>query len=138
MKRWPSVFLPVMVLATSCSVITGGGASGGGADPGGGGAVAPVEPDAAMRPDLIIADPTEVAPGEIVALTFPEETNRGVLFVLEVQVDGGWRPVAYLTSDGPGAGWERTWWPVAAAGMAVPDIGVGGPGPDRVVIPEVA
>jgi len=91
-----------------------------------------------MRPELLVIDPTTAAPGEVVALTFPEETTRGVLFGLEVQDGDAWRPVAYLTSDGPGAGWERAWWPVDAEGMAVPDIGVAGPGPDRVVIPEVA
>lgn len=98
----------------------------------------PANPDAAMRPDLIAAEPAEVVPGGIVALTFPQETTRGVLFVLERQVGDGWQLQYYLTSDGPGAGWERTWQPAGAEGLAVEDIGVGGPGPDGVLIPDVA
>jgi hypothetical protein len=90
-----------------------------------------------MRPDLIVADQAEVEPGAVVALSFPEHTNRGVLFVLDQRVDNAWVTRFFLTSDGPGQGWEREWWPVDAAGMAVPDIGVGGPGPDRVLVPEV-
>jgi hypothetical protein len=31
-----------------------------------------------MRPDLIVADPEQVAPGERVALIFPDETGRGL------------------------------------------------------------
>ena len=91
-----------------------------------------------MRLDLIVVDPIAAVPGDVVALTFPQETTRGVLFVLERQVDDGWELQFYLTSDGPGAGWERTWQPARAEGLAVEDIGVGGPGPDRVLIPEVA
>jgi hypothetical protein len=120
-------------------MVPGGGVAGGGADPGGaGGAPVPANPDAEMRPDLLVIDPAQAAPGVVVALTFPEETMRGVLFVLDQRVDDTWVTRFYLTSDGPGAGWERQWWPVDAAGMGVPDIGVGGPGPDRVLIPEVA
>ncbi len=43
-----------------------------------------------------------------------------------------------LFSDGPGAGWERSWLPADQEAVVVPDIGVGGPGPDRVPIPEPA
>ncbi len=102
------------------------------------GAAEPAEPAAAMRPDLIVADPGVAAPGAVVALTFPEETTRGILFVLERETGAGWELQYYLTSDGPGAGWERTWQSAGADGIAVEDIGVGGPGPDRVLIPEVA
>ncbi|HEY8170673.1 MAG TPA: hypothetical protein VIH24_06195 [Candidatus Limnocylindria bacterium] len=98
----------------------------------------PADPDAEMRPDLIVVDPVGAAPGEVVALTFPQETTRGILFVLEREVGDGWQLQYYLTSDGPGAGWERTWQAAGADGMAVEDIGVGGPGPDRVLIPDVA
>ena len=124
------------VLATACSMIPGGGAAGGG-EPGGVGRV-PANPDAEMRPDLLVIEPAKAAPGDVVALTFPEETTRGILFVLDERVDDGWVTRFFLTSDGPGAGWERRWSPANAGGMAVEDIGVGGPGPDRVAVPEVA
>lgn len=139
MKRVTAV-LAITVLATACSVLpAGGGAAGGAAaDPGGaGGAPAPANPAAEMRPDLLVIEPAQAAPGDVVALSFPEETTRGILFVLEQRVDDGWVTRFYLISDGPGQGWQREWWPVDAEGFAIPDIGVGGPGPDRVLIPDI-
>ena len=127
------------VVATACSLLPGGGGPGGGAAAGDPGvAPAPADPDAEMRPDLLVIDSARAAPGDVVALTFPEETTRGILFVLDQRVDDTWVTRFFLTSDGPGQGWQREWWPVHAEGMAVPDIGVGGPGPDRVLIPEPA
>jgi hypothetical protein len=89
-----------------------------------------------MRPDLMVADPEQVAPGEQVALTFPEETGRGLGFALDQQTDDGWQRRAYLTSaPGDGPPDEPAWHP--------PDprpewdsIGIGGPGPDVVQIPD--
>ena len=91
-----------------------------------------------MRPDLLVIEPARAAPGDVVALRFPEETTRGILFVLEQRVEGGWVALFYLRSNGPGPEWEMSWHPVGGQGMAVEDIGVGGPGPDNVPIPEVA
>ncbi len=91
-----------------------------------------------MRPDLLVIDPEQAAPGDVVALSFPEETTRGILFVLEQRVDDGWVSRFYLTSNGPGAGWQMSWHAADEPGMAVEDIGVGGPGPDNVPIPEIA
>jgi hypothetical protein len=95
-------------------------------------------PDARVRPDQITVDPAQVEPGEVVGVSFPDEMTRGILFVLEQQTEEGWLPAYFLTSDGPGEGWEMTWSPPGGAGLAVEDIGVGGPGPDHVIIPEVA
>ena len=129
----------MMVVATACGMIPGGGTTGGAADPGGaGGAGAPANPAAEMRPDLLVIDPTTAAPGDVVALTFPEETTRGILFVLEQRVGDTWVNRFYLRSDGPGEGWEMSWHAAAEQGLAVEDIGVGGPGPDHVPIPEPA
>ena len=101
-------------------------------------APAPANPDAEMRPDLLVIEPAQAVAGEVVALTFPEETTRGILFVLERQVEDGWVALFFLRSNGPGAGWEMSWHAADAQGMAVEDIGVGGIGPDNVPIPEVA
>lgn len=141
MRRRTLAFLPVLVMATACSMVPGVAPAGGGADPGGARAEpapAPANPAAEMRPDLLAIDPAQAAPGDVVALTFPEETTRGILFVLEQRVDDGWLARFFLTSNGPGAGWEMSWHPAAAQGIAVEDIGVGGIGPDNVPIPEVA
>ncbi|MCA1572153.1 MAG: hypothetical protein LC798_17940 [Chloroflexi bacterium] len=91
-----------------------------------------------VQPDMIVADPPVVSPGAVVALTFPQETMRGVLFVLEEQVGDSWAHRYDLFSDGPGPEWQRSWHMTGAEAIAVPDIGVGGPGPDRVPIPETA
>jgi hypothetical protein len=86
----------------------------------------------------IVVEPARAEPGDVVALGFPDEMIRGILFVMEGQTANGWLPAFFLTSDGPGPDWEMTWQPPGGAGLAVEDIGVGGPGPDHVVIPEVA
>jgi hypothetical protein len=91
-----------------------------------------------MRPDQIVVEPAEAVPGDVVGIGFPEEMTRGILFVLERQTADGWLPAFFLTSDGPGPEWEMRWSPPGGAGMAVEDIGVGGPGPDHVLIPELA
>jgi hypothetical protein len=96
----------------------------------------PADPDAEMRPDLMVADPEAISPGGVVAVTFPEETMRGIHFVLEEHVGESWALRYNLFSDGPGAGWQRSWQPATLEAVVVPDIGVGGPGPDRVPIPE--
>jgi hypothetical protein len=86
----------------------------------------------------IVAEPARVAPGDVVGLSFPDQMARGILFVLEGRTANGWLPAFFLTSDGPGPEWEMTWQPPGGAGLAVEDIGVGGPGPDHVLIPPVA
>ena len=124
-RRIPVVL--VAVLVAGCSAVLAPSPPG-----------APADPDAEMRPDLIVADPAQVAPGDVLSLTFPQETMRGIHFVLESQARGAWFHMFDLTSDGPGPGWEPRWSAAGAAGFAVEDIGVVGPGPDHVVIPDVA
>jgi hypothetical protein len=86
----------------------------------------------------MVAEPALVEPGGVVGLSFPDQMTRGILFVLEGRTANGWLPAFFLTSDGPGPEWEMTWQPPGGAGLAVEDIGVGGPGPDHVLIPDVA
>jgi heat shock protein HslJ len=83
--------------------------------------------------------PATVQPGQQVALYFPERTMRGVGYVLERRVDDEWQLQFYLTSDGGSLGWTPDWWSVEdAEGRGWRDIGVGGSGPDHVVIPDNA
>ncbi len=98
----------------------------------------PADPAARMRPDLIAVEPAEAEPGDVVGLSFPQETARGILFTLERLTADGWLTSYLLTSDGPGPEWQLSWQPPGGGGMAVEDIGVGGPGPDHVPIPDVA
>lgn len=86
---------------------------------------------------LMKVSPASAQPGQQVALHFPEQTLRGVGYVLDGRIDDTWQRQFYLTSDGGRLGWTPGWWSVDdAEGRGVPDVGVGGPGPDHVVIPD--
>lgn len=83
--------------------------------------------------------PTAARAGQAVELSFPESGSRGVAFSLDVWVGGEWQPRYYLTSNGGVLGWEPSWWSVEDdEEHFVPDIGVGGSGPDVVVVPSTA
>lgn len=58
-------------------------------------------------------------------------------FTLDERVDAGWVHRFNLISDGAGW-WERSWWLPGDGTVEVPDIGVLGPGPDRIEIPPPA
>lgn len=96
----------------------------------------PPEPEPSMRPDLLVLEPAAVRPGGIVRMHFPNETMRGVAFQLDRRTESGWETVFWMTSDGNGG--QPDWVPVGTDGYGWPDVGVGGAGPDRVVIPERA
>lgn len=93
----------------------------------------PPEPEPQMRPELLVLEPQEAVPGQLVAMHFPEETPRGVAFQLDMLDSEGWVPVAWMTSDGNGG--EPVTVPVSTEGYGVVDVGVAGPGPDHVRLP---
>lgn len=97
---------------------------------------APPEPEPSVRPDLILADPAVAAPGAVVALRFPRGTGRGVAFQLDRALDGAWAPVAWMTSDANGG--DPVTVPAFTEGYGTADVGIGGPGPDRVQLPDDA
>lgn len=94
--------------------------------------------EALVRPDLMQVAPVEASPGDLVELTYPRRTMRGVAFALDELVDGAWVRRYYLTAAGqPGLGPD--WWSVDdAEGRGWSDIGIGGAGPDVVEIPPPA
>jgi hypothetical protein len=94
----------------------------------------PPEPEPQMQPELLVLDPATAAPGQLVAMRFPEQTSRGVAFQLDRRTADGWVPVAWMTSDGNGG--EPTTVPAFAEGYSVHDVGVRGPGPDHVRLPD--
>lgn len=99
----------------------------------------PYDAAAQMRPDLMVVTPSPAAPGETVELTFPEETPRGLGFVLERQLpDGSWDHVYSLTVSPAGRDDIPPQWSTADERLGWDDLGVGGPGPDRAVVPEPA
>lgn len=95
----------------------------------------PPEPDPSMRPDLLVVEPPVAGPGTEVALRFPQETSRGIAFQLDRRTADGWETTHWMSSDANGEQYQDT---VAAGteGYGVIDVGVGGPGPDGVVLPD--
>lgn len=96
----------------------------------------PNDATAVFRPAAMVADREAAAPGDIVEISFPDAMARGILFVLEQHTGSSWTYRYALISDA--AGGRDPSWQHAEEGVAVDDIGIGGEGPDRVVIPEPA
>ncbi len=94
--------------------------------------------DAKWRGSMTIT-PTAATPGQRIALRFPDHFSRGVAFSLAAWKGESWEVQYYLTS-GPGSGSPAPeWWSVEdSEGHGWPDVGIGGPGPDYVMIPNTA
>lgn len=97
----------------------------------------PHDPNAEMAPDVMELEPSVAPAGEEVSIFFPKETLRGVHFVLERQQEDDWELRYHLLSDWGGER-EPQSLPAEAMEVEVEDIGIGGPGPDVVLVPEVA
>jgi hypothetical protein len=100
--------------------------------------MADIERDPKWRGTMEVK-PDIAAPGEVVALTYPEGRRdvRGVGFSLAAWSAEGWTITHYLTSDA--AGNKPAWWSVEdSEGRGWVDVGVAGPGPDHVVVPKTA
>ena len=99
----------------------------------------PYDPAARLRPDLMMITPEQVAPGGEVELTYPEQSERGVAFVLERAVGETWSTTHLLSSSTAGYGGQPSSVSVdAAEGYGWEDIGIAGPGPDLLVLPRDA
>jgi hypothetical protein len=98
----------------------------------------PHDATADFRPASMVANREVAAPGGIVELTYPDEMVRGILYVLEEEVGSTWAYRYGLISGGEDGGVSPEWFVPGDEDVAIPDIGVVGPGPDRVRIPEVA
>ena len=94
------------------------------------------QPSASMPASLIVADPVEVLPGHTVELTFPQETVRGIGWAMEQPEDtNAWRHLYDLVSDRRGG--PPVWQP-AGGDIEIDLVAITGPGPDTVLIPDVA
>lgn len=85
------------------------------------------------------AEPDTASPGSVVTLGFPDERMRGVAFTLESAQPTGWKVEYYLIagrgSKEPGA---NSWFRPGDPSGGWPDVGIGGPGGEKVRVPEVA
>lgn len=100
-------------------------------------AVSAADPEAQMRPDLIVATPARVQPEAIVELRFPRGTLRGLGFALEQNQEQAWSYRYQLVSDRGGGppNWQEANKP---GGWEVDLVAITGPGPDRIQLPPIA
>ena len=73
-------------------------------------------------------------------MRFPEDHRRGIAFSLSRWSEGRWNLTYYLSSDwGASGDYPPTWWTVEdGENRGWEDVGVSGPGPDRVLVPDTA
>lgn len=95
--------------------------------------LASTEPAAAMRDELMTVTPATPAPGTIVEVTFTEEHFRGVAWNLDRRDGDDWTTRFWLASDANGG--QPTAVPVGTEDFGVDDVGVGGTGPDGLLVP---
>jgi len=122
--------LLLVSLAASCS-------SSDGDTPATGTSLGPHDSAAEVRPDLITVDSASAQPGSPVSILFPDERIRGIHFVLESHHGDQWNLEYHLISDW-GDGREPGIYRAGALEVEIPDIGIGGGGPDVISIPADA
>jgi hypothetical protein len=95
--------------------------------------------DAKWRGTMTVT-PATAAPGQRVALRFQSKEVRGIAFSLSAWSNQGWTVAYYLTSDwGSPGSHTPDWWAVEdSEGRGWPDVRIGGPGPDHVIVPDTA
>lgn len=135
--------LIALLLVTGCGTGTKIGATAGGVGDGN-----PTGRDSSMKAPALDSKrrgtmtviPAMAAPGQGVALRFPSKQVRGIAFSLSARGEKGWTVAYYLTSDwGSPGSHAPDWWSVAdSEGLGWPDVGIAGPGPDHVIVPDNA
>jgi hypothetical protein len=102
----------------------------------------PIEPfreDATFASDRIVLSTDRAEPGEVIEVEWPEEDERGLGYVLELQVGDAWDLRYFMVAGTESTGEHTEWWAVDdAEGRGWDDIGIGGPGPDLIEIPDIA
>lgn len=95
--------------------------------------------DAKWRGTMTV-NPAAATQGQQVALRFGSEKVRGIAYSLSAWGEQGWTVAYYLTSDwGSPGSHSPDWWSVEdGEGRGWVDVGVGGPGPDHVIVPDSA
>ena len=83
----------------------------------------------------MFVEPTQARPGEIVDVTYADAWDRGILYAIDAELGGTWERRHLLVSDANGG--ARVWFTPGDENVAVEAVGIGGRGPDRVMIPEV-
>ena len=95
----------------------------------------PIDPDAVTDPARMTVEPNPAAPGDLVVIRFPGGHDRGVLYAIDANFDGRWERRGLLISDANGG--RPQWFPADSEDLFVDMVGIGGEGPDRVLVPPV-
>ena len=95
----------------------------------------PVDPEAPMRPDAMVVEPPVADAGAVVAVSYPNGWERGILYAIDRELGDGWERRYLLVSDASGG--QPTWFAAGDDENAVVEaIGIAGSGPDRVQLPD--
>jgi hypothetical protein len=97
----------------------------------------PYDLEATIQPEVVDIEPAHVQAGDLASVFFPDESLRGIHFVLESRSGNSWNLEYHLVSDwGDGSNTPMAY-KVGSIGedISIPDVGIGGPGPDAVLIP---
>ena len=85
--------------------------------------------------ESLTIEPSTARPGDWLTLYFADESTRGIDFTLDAWTGSKWELTYYVFSDVlPPAG---QWW-TKEGPPAIPALGVGGPGGERVIVPPIA
>jgi len=95
------------------------------------------DPTVAAEPAMNI-DPSAVPPGALITLHFPTGLRRGLYFSLESRQATDWRLDYYLVTTTDGNPARRPWYRADDPDMVFFDVGISGPGGEKVLIPDVA
>ena len=77
-------------------------------------------------------DPSTASPGSVSTLGFPDQRLRGLGYSLESATATSWRIDYYRVAAGISEGFGPNSW------VPWPDVGMTGPGGERVILPKVA
>lgn len=94
-------------------------------------------PTTPAKPAMTI-DPSTAPPGSLVTLHFPSSIRRGMYFSLESRQATGWRLDYYLVATTEKNPKELSWYRADDPNLVFFDVGVSGPGGERVRVPDVA
>ena len=104
---------------------------------------APSASDVSTQPAEVVASPATARPGDNVELLFPDDIERGSpWFMYEPDGDQWSQEPLYLLISANDDYYDcnecPTWFRAGTEGSGWDDVGIAGPGPDTIVIPEAA
>lgn len=99
--------------------------------------------DVSTQPEDVVATPATARPGDNVELFFPNEIERGSPWFMYEHDGEQWSPEpSYLLISANDDYYDcdecPTWFRAGTEGSGWDDVGIAGPGPDTIAIPDAA